>query len=229
MRVLLSKQDRDAVEAAVAEAEARTSAQIVVAVAPRSGRYHRAADWFGLALSLVAVGAAWVLWQELGPARADWQTGQEPRLGLAWVLLIFAAWFVIGSAAATRWPVLARPFVTRDELHGSVRRRGFEAFHQLHVARTRRAMGVLIYVSLFERMVWVCPDDGIAAKLGSDQWKPVSDVIAEGFRSGRPGPALVAAVRKAGQTLADHAPGDGRGINELPDAVRQLGDEPRRG
>jgi len=229
MRDLLSKQDRDAVEAAVAEAEARTAAQIVVAVAPRSGRYHRAADWFGLALAIIAVAAAWMLWQELGPTRADWQTGQEPRLGLAWVLLIFAAWFVIGSAAATRWPALVRPFVPRDELHGSVRRRGFEAFHQLHVGRTRRATGLLIYVSIFERMVWVCPDDGIAARLRSDRWTPVSDVIAEGFRSGKPGPALVAAVRKAGQILADHAPRDGREVNELPDAVRQLGDEPRRG
>src|ERR1043165_6814935 len=224
-RQLLSKEDQAAVEQAVKEAEARTSAQIVVAVAARSGRYQRAADWFGLALALLAVAVAWMSWQGLAPKSGAWETGQEPAIGLWWVLLIFAVWFVLGAAAATHWPILTRPFLSTGEKTASVRRRGFEAFHQLHVGRTRTAMGLLVYVSVFERMVWVCPDDGIAAKLGDGKWKPVSDVIAEGFRSGRPGPAMAAAVKKAGQMLAEHFPGDGRDANELPDTVRVLPEE----
>jgi putative membrane protein len=219
-QTLLSKEDQAAVEAAVADAESRTSAQIVVALTARSGRYHRAADWFGLAIALIAVGAAWRLWQSLGPAPEDWESGVRPTLGLAWVLLIFGVWFVIGSAAATRWPALARPFITRDERAASVRRSGFEAFHKLRIARTRNAMGVLMYVSIFERTVWVCPDDGIAAKLGDSAWKPVSDLIAGGFRTGRPGPAMAAAVQKAGQLLAGPFPRSQEDSNELSDAVR---------
>ncbi len=226
-RSILSTEDQAAIEHAVKDAESRTCAQIVVAVAGRSGRYQRAADWFGLALALTAVAVSWIRWQRLDEARADWSSGQEPQVGLMWVLLIFAAWFVIGVLLASHWPVLSRPFLTRAELEGAVRRRGFEAFHQLHIAGTRKATGLLIYVSLFERMVWVCPDNGIAAKLGEKHWKPVSDVIAEGFKTGRPGPAMAAAVKKTGSLLAEQFPGEGNDANELPDPVRMLDDEKR--
>lgn len=220
----LSKEDQADIERAVKEAEAKTSAEIVVAVAPRSGRYHRAADMFGVLCGLVAVALAWILWQDLAPASGDWQTGQAPTLGLWWVLLLFAAWFVIGAAAATHWPVLLRPFATNTERLDSVKRRGTEAYHRLHVARTKAATGLLIYVSLFERTVWVCPDDGIGSKLNDGAWTPLSDLIAAGFRSGKPGPALASAVRKAGQILAEKFPAADGDVNEIPDTVRVLKD-----
>ena len=220
MPQLLTKEDQAAIEKAVTEAESRTSAQVVVAVAARSGRYQRGADWFGLASALVAVAVAWWIWQEIGPSPEPWETGVRPALTLPWILLIFAVWFVIGAAMATRFPILSRPFITRDELTGSVRRSGFEAFHKLQIARTRRGTGLLIYISLLERTVWVCPDDGIAAKLGEKAWNPVCAIITEGFREGRHGPAIVQAVKKAGHMLAEQFPGDARDPNELSDAVR---------
>jgi putative membrane protein len=227
VREALSEQDRAEIERAVAEAERGTDAQVVVALAGRSGRYQRAADFFGLVVAVLALAAAWALWQRFGPNPADWTTGPAPALGLGWIVLIFVVWFIIGAAAADYWPMLARPFMTRAEQLGAVRRRGFEAFHRLSVGQTRRSSGLLIYASLFERTVWVCPDDGIAAKLGPDAWAPVSSVIAEGFRSGHPGPALANAVRTAGRVLAEHFPrtaGAPAG-NELPDEVRFVADE----
>jgi putative membrane protein len=71
-------------------------------------------------------------------------------------------------------------------------------------------------------MVWVCPDDGIAAEFGEGTWSPLSDLVAEGFKSGRPGPALASAVRKAGQILADKFPRRPGDVNEIPDTVRVL-------
>jgi putative membrane protein len=196
----------------------------VVAVAARSGRYHRAADLFGLVLALLAVAAAWTLWQRPVPDTRDWYSGTVPLLGLPTLLLFFATWFIAGALAATRWPTLARPFMTRAERAAAVRRRGFEAFHTLNVRSTRGSTGLLLYVSLFERTVWVCPDDAIAAKLGAAAWQPVSDLIAEGFRSGNPGSALAKGVREAGQILVTAFPGTAAHDNELPDAVRVLDD-----
>ena len=222
VRHLLPPEATAEIERAVAQAESQTSAEIVVALAGRSGRYHRAADLFGLCLALLAVSAAWLAWQNLAPDPRDWHTGIVPALGLPTVLLIFAAWYLGGSLAATHFPTLARPFMTRAERLAAVRRRGTEAFHTLRVARTHNATGLLIFVSLFERSVWVCPDDAIGAKLGEEAWKPVSEIIAEGFRSKNPGPALAAAVRKAGQTLSTHFPRSPTDTNELTDTVRIL-------
>jgi putative membrane protein len=225
---LLPTSATEAIERAVAEAEAKTSAEILVAVSARSGRYQRAADLFGLTLALVALAATWALWQEVGPSRGAWAAGNEPAIGLPLVLITVAVWFVVGAAAATRWPVLARPLMTRAEREAAVRRRGFEAFHSLRVAGTRGRTGLLISVSLFERVVWVCPDEAIAARLPDPAWKPLSDLIAEGFRAGDPGGAMARAVAKAGEMLATDFPRGADDANELGDRVHVMAPE-RRG
>jgi putative membrane protein len=114
--------------------------------------------------------------------------------------------------------------LTRAERVAAVHRRGFEAFHTLHVRATKSGTGVLLYVSLFERLVWVCPDDAIAARLGPEVWQPVSDLVARGFRSGNPGVALAEAVRTAGEILVSNFPRTSPNENELPDSVRILDD-----
>jgi uncharacterized membrane protein len=83
-------------------------------------------------------------------------------------------------------------------------------------------------VSLFERIVWVCPDDAIAARLPDVAWKPLSDLIAEGFRSGDPGAAMARAVAKAGEMLATDFPRAADDANELGDGVHVMAPE-RRG
>jgi putative membrane protein len=226
VREALSDQDRAEIERAIAAAESVTSAEIVVAFAGRSGRYQRASDLFGLALALAAVAAAWIIWQSQRPNPADWGGGFVPSLGLGWILVIFASWLLIGAMVADSWPALARPFMTRGERLAAVRRRGFEAFHALRVGRTRDATGLLIFASLLERTVWVCPDSGIASRLGADEavWRPVSDLVAAGFRSGRPGPAIADAIRKAGAILAVPFPPGPADADELTNQVRFVDD-----
>jgi putative membrane protein len=114
--------------------------------------------------------------------------------------------------------------MTRRERLLAVRRRGLEAFHALRVGQTRDATGLLVFVSLFERTVWVCPDAAIAGRLGAGEatWKPLSDLVAAGFRDGRPGQAIAQAVRKAGSMLAPDFPRDSADANELENRVRVL-------
>src|SRR4051812_31460442 len=94
---LLAPEQKAAVERAVAEAESRTSAEIVLAMAGRCARYERAEDTVGLVLALLAVAAAWILWQDIGPDTRAWTTGTTLALGLLPLLLIFALWAVLGS------------------------------------------------------------------------------------------------------------------------------------
>ena len=53
--------EKQAIEAAVTRAEARTSAEIVPAVATASGRYDRPEDIAGLWLGALCLIAAWLL------------------------------------------------------------------------------------------------------------------------------------------------------------------------
>jgi putative membrane protein len=217
-----TEDQRDRIEAAVAAAEAKTSAEIVVAVAGRSGRYDRAEDIFGVVLGLLAVTIAWILFQSVQQSEVAWQTGMRPTIGLIPVLAIFAFWTFAGALLATQFPVLAKPLIGRGEMQEEVERRGAEAFHTLRVGSTADRAAILVYVSLFERIVWVCPDHAVAEKLPDEAWAPIAKEVVDGFKSDRPVEAIIAAVEHAGGMLAEQFPERGEDTSDLSNTPRMM-------
>jgi putative membrane protein len=218
----LSDQDKARVEGAIAEAEKQTSAEIMVVVATRSGRYDRAEDFFGVLLALLAVAGAWSLWQGLNPASGDWASGHDLAIGLLPVLGLFVFWFLVGVGLATRFPVLAKAFVPRAQFEAEVRRRGFEAFHLFRVGHTKGRNGVLIYVSLVERMAWVVGDDAVTEALPQTTWEGATRAIGEGFSSGRHAEGLERAVKLCAEALALKFPRAADDRDEIPNTVKLL-------
>lgn len=213
----LTDSERNAVEEAIKDAESKTSAEVVVVLASQSGRYDRAEDFFGILLALVVVSVVWVLGQDL---RQDW--GDEFRLtiGMVPLLLLFLGSFIIGMWMASRIPTLARPFVPRAMMLDEMGIGAAAAFHRFRVRNTEGSTGVLIYVSLYERMVLVIGDDAVTEKLGEHSWEPVRDRIVEGFRGGRPADALYEAVQQTGAILAEPFPISADDTDELCNEIR---------
>jgi uncharacterized membrane protein len=218
--------DRRQVEQAIAAAEAQTGAEFVVAIAARSGRYDRAEDLFGLLTGLLAVAAAWLIWQDIGPDTRDWSTGWSLRLGLPIVLGLFAFWTILGAMLATRFPPLARPFLRRGEMDSEVRRRGREAFHMFRVDRSSdgdASPGVLIYISLLERMVYIAATPGLEQQLPPEILPRIRDAMIADIRARkRPGETLAAAVQSCAAAIAPFAPARAGRANALTNTVRLL-------
>lgn len=214
-----SEDDRRAIEQAVAAAEARTAAEIIPVVATASGRYDRAEDLFGVMFALAALAAAWLGFQDMGTP-GGWAGGHEPALGLISILLIVFFSFVAGAALAARVPVLRLPFITRREMQAEVERSAAAAFQQFRVRATAGATGILIYISLYERMVRVLGDDVIAARLGQSDWEALRDLVIQGLREGEPARGLVRAVEQCGALCAVHFPSQPGDVNELANALR---------
>lgn len=201
----LTAEQRRRVERSIAEAEHRTSAEIVVALATRSGRYERAEDTFGLLTAVLGVASAWLLWQRPAPP-GDWEAAPRFAVGLAPILAAFLLWWLIGAALAARFPALAAPFIARDRREAEVRRRGFEAFHLFRVGRTADRTGLLIFVSLYERLAWVVGDDAITAALPEHTWSRACACVASHFSADNPEQGLIEAVTLCGGALADRFP-----------------------
>ncbi|MBX3357563.1 MAG: hypothetical protein KF745_03960 [Phycisphaeraceae bacterium] len=216
---VFSADDRVRIEAAIAAAEAGTSAQIVVVVARRSGRYDRVEDLFGLVMGMIGVVIAWSLWQGLRPDTREWSGGQTLVLGLTSVLLVLAIGTGVGAALASRFPALIRPFISRREREAEVRRRGFEAFHTFHVGRTHARNGLLIFVSLLERTCWVVGDVAIERRVNQDLFVKACAGIAGAFRHGNPTDGLIEAVERCGQALTREFPREEGSRNELPNTL----------
>lgn len=218
---LFTAEERQRLDAAIAAAEKNTSGEIVPVVARSTGRYDRAEDSFGLALGLVAI-AVW--WFARGWLYADhWETPPLELPGLFALMASLCAGYGLGTALATRWPRLARPLIRQREMQDEVECRAAELFQRQRMHATRSATGVLIYVSLYERMVRVVGDDAITARLGQDDWNAICERVTAGMRGNRPAQGLEQAIALAGELLAKHFPPEAGDRNELPDTVVTLG------
>lgn len=213
----LTKEEQASVEAAVAEAERTTTGEIVVVIASRSGRYHRAADIFGFLTGLVGLAVAYTQAAALRPL-----VGEVAAPGLLQSSLVLIFGFVLGSSLASRYPRLRLPFVPPDEMTDEVRRRAAEVFYRYRVGKTVGGTGILIYVSLFERTVYVLGDDPISEQLQQTDWNEVRDQILRGIGDRRRADGLRAGVLKCGELLTRHFPLQGEDVNELPNEVHLI-------
>ena len=216
---LFTEQDQKAIEAAVTAAEARTSAEIVPVVATVSGRYDRAEDLFGMVVALLALSIAWFALPELLQT-SGWGPEDAPALGLPVILLIVAGGFVAGSVLASWLPAFRRPFISRREKRDEVERAAAEAFFRFRVRGTDSGTGVLIYISLYERMVRVLGDDAVAAKLSQEDWDGVRDLVIEGLRRKQPADGLARAIARCGDLCAGHFPAEPGQRDNLSNELR---------
>lgn len=216
---LFSSDERKRIAEAITEAEKMTSGEIVPVIATASGRYDRAEDLFGLVVAVVGVALAWLLIQDVQPAGDDWESGQVIRLGWLPIAVITIVGFIAGAVAATLFPVLKLPFVSKGEMSEEVERSASEAFHRFRLRGTAGATGVLIYLSLFEHKVRILGDMTISERLGQKDWDEICRLVVEGIRAGRYADGLCDGIAKAGELLAEHFPskaGDGSElVNEL--------------
>ena len=218
-RQLFSEADLERIARAITEAEEKTSGEIVPVVAAAAGRYDRAEDLFGVCCALLAVAAAWFLFQDTRPVGADWEAGRILVLGLLPVLLIFLAGFLLGAAAATVVPALRLPFISGREMTEEVERGAAEAFHRFRLRATAGATGILIYVSLFERRVRILGDSSIAEKLAQTDWDEICKLVVGGIGKGNPADGLCEGIREAGRLLAQHFPIEEGDTNELSNEI----------
>lgn len=218
---MFTPDDRKAISTAVAEAEKKTSAEIVPVVASSSDRYERAESLVGLVTALVAVAATWTLFQRHGPS-TDWDGDPEPFLRLPAVLAIFAAGWGLGVLLAKLAPPLKRLAASHRSMAVRVLQAAHHAFNALHAHKTTAGTGVVIYVSLFERRVCVWADKGVSAKIPEAEWKAITEKLIAALRDGKRTEGFVEAIRRTGDLLAQHFPVQAGDVNELPNELRIL-------
>jgi putative membrane protein len=199
--VEITPQDHHTIADAIHAAEQRTSGQIVCVLAHASDDYaHVPLIW----ASFLALLVPWPLIY-----LTAWSV---QRIFLCQLIV-----FIIAAAVFWWWPIrlaLVPRAVRRVRAH----RAAIEQFFIRRVAHTPNRCGVLIFVSLAEHYVRIVADDGIAAKVGAEEWQSAVDALIGHVRDGRITEGFVAAIERCGAVLAEHAPPDGS-PNALPDRL----------
>jgi putative membrane protein len=210
----LPEAERQKIESCICLAESRTRGEIMVLVEGASGHYP-VADLH--AATVFALPAAIALTPLLG--RLFWVGPSN-----LWVFLgVLIPLFLIFQVAAKHLLPLKRLFLSAREMEAQVKEAAEIQFYQKGVYRTREETGVLIFVSVFERKVWVLSDRGINAKIPEGYWKDVVDLIVEGIRSGRPAESICRAVAQVSDVLAEKFPVRADDTDELKNLIVEDG------
>lgn len=219
---LFSDEQRKQIDRAVAEAEGKTSAEILPVVATSSGRYDRPEDIAGLWLAMIAVVAA----MQLPTAQIESGSWGGPA---GWVrpLIVVAAGvvgFFAGAVIAARVGWLRRLFTPGQQMRDEVAARARAVFFDGRVHHTSGRTGLLVYVSLYERMAVILADQSVLEKLGQESLDALCGKLTQSLRQGNPTEAICRTIAAAGERLAPVLPRADDDINELPDALITLDD-----
>lgn len=192
----------DQIEKAVAKAEAKTHAEIVVVLAHRSATYWASALVAGMTLVYLFLLVALFSHFEIGP------------IVLAIELPILALFVSLGVLQS---PTLIRLITSNARQHRRVQSAAHAAFYEESVGGTRARTGILVYISILEARVSVVADDGIKSII------PTGELEAISWSESALNPHTLGQMKdvqngilELGVLCARHLPNDGPYDNEIP-------------
>ena len=206
MKHPLSEADRNRIEAAVTALEAKSSAELAVAVARQSHDYGAYPFLWSAAAGLFAGGLLAVGWSD---ARAiD-------------VILIEGIVFVL-SYLVLHFTGLGVALIPKRLKSSHARRLAAAEFATLVAQRTTGRSGMLLFVSLAERHVEILVDRAIDEKILKEQWRSIVERF--GASNGRSTIAdrIVAAIDQCAAILAEHLPPSAGQRNEISNRVTEI-------
>lgn len=203
-RPFLNDESKAALSAAVREVEATCSAELVVAVRPRSGSYIHADLIAGAVAALIAL--AVLLYSR-------WE------FDLVWFLVDPVLAGVLAGLLSSRLPALRRA-LTRPAAR---RLRAETAARSLFVERrvhgTSGRTGILLYISVLEREAVFVVDLGVEALAATDHWREAAGEIEDVVRSGADGAEVARRLRGLEELLSPTLVRGADDVNELPNEV----------
>jgi putative membrane protein len=213
----LNKKQVESIELAIKKAEDNTVGEIVPVICAKSGRYDRGECLFGLIFALISLAAIWVNFQSISNI-SGW--GQHSlSLGLLPIISIVFVSFLIGTILASYFPILSAPFISQSEMKEEAEIKAKQCFYDYSVGNTVGSTGVLIFISLFERMVLVKGDSKISKKLSQKDWDQICRAIISGIKNKKIDQGIIEGVDHAGTLLTKFFPRVSDQNNELPNKV----------
>ena len=210
MKQHLSEQERRHLDQRVASAEKQTGAQVVLAVIEKSDSYVEL-PWKAFALGAAGAGLAAAMLDLLQPRWFPFFT----MFFAVTMTLLGGAFCALLSIAL---PGFARLFLDAHRAEVETRQYAESLFLSRELFATRKRMGILLLVSLFEQRVVVLPDTGLRRRLNADALQGIISRMTAPLAVGQVGRALEAGLAGLEEVLGAGATA-ASGVDELPNEI----------
>ena len=166
--MLVNKEGRAAIIAAVQHAERQSRAEFVFCETPISGDYTR---WFVLPVMLATIALATAV------------HFIEPQLPTMWLVVLqvpiaIAFWMLSNVPSVSRWLIPDAAEIA------AVHARACSLFAEHELYETPQRLGVLVLVSTFERRVYILADRGLTKLVDAQVWPVLVALIGRHIRAG---------------------------------------------
>ena len=121
---------------------------------------------------------------------------------------------IAGAEAKTSGEI--RVYLQRGNLKGEALTAAKKQFRKLGMQKTKERNAVLIFVAPRARKFAVLGDGGVHEKCGEAYWQELVEKMHEHFQTENFNEALLEAISRTGELLAQHFPKKEGGKNELP-------------
>ena len=216
---MLSTDQQARINAAVADAERRTSGEIFCIYARRASTYTETpvayAAFASLLIPLAIVAVGLEPWNWAGGWRV---TAPAPEAAVFAYALMQALTFLLTLALVSWRPLRLRlaPFPLK---RARVHKLALQQFLAKGLHETEARTGVLILAAADERHAEIVADEGIYKRVQPEVWAEALAALAAGLKRGDAGQGFEDAVRLCGEVLAKHFPPTAANPNELPDTI----------
>lgn len=202
----LTGEDRTRIEAAVAAAERKTSAEFVTVIASAADDYLHVPILAAAALAFLLSGFCLLL--PLDFSHVEFYAGQ---------VALF-----IGAALILQWRPLRMVLVPKAEKTVRARRLAHEQFLELGLSSTKDRTGVMLFVSVAEHYVEILADRGVHAHVSAAVWDRIIADFTQAIRAGRVADGFVQAIEACAHAMAGPCPWHEDDRNELPNRLVEI-------
>jgi len=186
----------------IEDIENNSLVEVVSIIKSKSGNYRDISLW--IASVAMFLTASWLMFSKV-------------EVNVYYIYLITIVSFVIFYLLAELIKPLKRIFVNKKRMKRNVEIYGRAIFQKGGIRFTNAGIGVLFYMSLFEKQVFIIPDRGALTAVPDEEWQKIKSDFQNIYKEKDIPEAFIRELKKCKEIFAKYILPVENDINELPD------------
>lgn len=186
----------------IEDIENNSLVEVVSIIKSKSGNYRDISLW--IASIAMFLTASWLMFSKV-------------EVNVYYIYLITIVSFVIFYLLAELIKPLKHIFVNKKRMKRNVEIHGRAIFQKGGIRFTNAGIGVLFYMSLFEKQVFIIPDRGALTAVPDEEWQKIKSDFQNIYKEKDIPEAFIRELKKCKEIFAKYILPVENDINELPD------------